>query len=72
MMTLNQIKQAVEQGHTVHWKTNAYKLWKDSRGNWWVNSVTGFVTPLKGHKTEDFYLAQGKAEATGTSSRPTD
>lgn len=66
MMTLNQIKQAVEQGHTVHWKTNAYTLWKDSRGNWWVNSVTGFVTPLKGHKTEDFFLAKGAANPPET------
>jgi hypothetical protein len=58
MMTLDQAKDAIERGHTVHWKSEAYTLRRDSRGDWWVDSVTGFVTPLRDHKAEDFYLAK--------------
>ena len=58
MTTLNQAREAVEQGHTVHWKSDAYTLRKDSRGEWWVDSITGFVTPLRGHKPEDFYVGK--------------
>ena len=58
MTTLNQAKEAVERGHPVHWKSDAYTLRKDSRGEWWVDSITGFVTPLRGHKPEDFYVGK--------------
>ena len=58
MTTLNQAKEAVERGHAVHWKSDAYTLRKDSRGEWWVDSITGFVTPLRGHKPEDFYVGK--------------
>jgi hypothetical protein len=70
MMTLDQAKDAIERGHTVHWKSEAYTLRRDSRGDWWVDSVTGFVTPLKGHKPEDFFVAKGAAKPPETLQLP--
>jgi hypothetical protein len=70
MTTINQAKVAVEQGHTVHWKSDAYTLRKDSKGEWWVDSITGFVTPLSGDKPEDFYIGQNGAK-NGATHAPT-
>jgi hypothetical protein len=70
MMTLDQAKDAIEQGHTVHWKSEAYKLRRDSRGDWWVDSVTGFVTPLRGHKPEDLFLAKRAVELPAVLQQP--
>ena len=76
MTTLNQAKEAAEQGHPVHWKSDAYTLRKDSQGDWWVDSITGFVTPLRGHKPEDFYVGkngdQNGATTEGTVTRQGD
>jgi hypothetical protein len=35
-MTLEEIKAAVEAGHVVHWHNSAYKVVKDSLGQWLV------------------------------------
>ena len=35
-MTLEEIKAAVEAGHVVHWHNSAYKVVKDSLGQWMV------------------------------------
>ena len=35
-MHLEEIKQAVEIGHRVFWKTNAYEVIKDSIGQWLI------------------------------------
>ena len=70
MTTINQAKEAVEQGHTVHWKSDAYTLRKDSKGEWWVDSITGFVTPLSGDKPEDFYIGKNSAK-NGATHAPT-
>lgn len=35
-MTLNEIKQAVESGKTVHWSNEGYTVIKDSIGEWLI------------------------------------
>jgi hypothetical protein len=55
MNSIEEAKAAVERGETVHWKNHAYSLRKDSRGEWWVDCVNRFTSPLNGHKPEDFY-----------------
>jgi hypothetical protein len=35
-MNLQQIKEAVEAGKTVHWSNRAYKVIKDSIGQWLI------------------------------------
>lgn len=35
-MNLEQIKAAVERGETVHWRNEAYRVEKDSIGQWWI------------------------------------
>lgn len=64
-MTLEQIKNAVLSGNTVHWKTAAYTVIRDSIGQWlvvcpstrgcwgltWANGVT-----LNG-EPEEFFVA---------------
>lgn len=35
-MTLNEIKQAIEQGNTVHWSNKAYVVIKDSVGQYLI------------------------------------
>jgi hypothetical protein len=39
-MTLEEIKAAVEAGHVVHWHNSAYKVVKDSLGQWMVKCTT--------------------------------
>jgi hypothetical protein len=65
-MNLQQIKQAVNSGHTVHWKNKAYSVIVDSIGQWliichlndycfgltWRDEIT-----MNG-KPEDFYIEQ--------------
>ena len=38
-MTLEQIKQAVEAGKTVHWASDNYVILKDKLGQWLVHST---------------------------------
>jgi hypothetical protein len=38
-MTLEEIKAAVEAGHVVHWHNSAYKVVKDSLGQWMVKCI---------------------------------
>jgi hypothetical protein len=61
MKTIEEAKAAVERGETVHWKNSGYTLRKDQRGEWWVDCCNGFVTPLNGHKPEDFHTANDLA-----------
>jgi hypothetical protein len=35
-VNLDQIKEAVLSGHVVHWKTTAYRVIRDSIGQWLV------------------------------------
>lgn len=35
-MTLDEIKAAVESGKTVHWASTAYRVIKDSIGQWLI------------------------------------
>lgn len=65
-MTLQEIKDAVESGKTVHWATELYVVKKDSIGQWlivcthngncigltWLDGVT-----MNG-KEEDFFIKE--------------
>lgn len=67
-MTLDQIKQAVQQGKTVHWSNESYIVVKDNHNQWlivycastkadaigltWRDGVT-----LNG-KEDDFYVVE--------------
>lgn len=65
-MTLQQIKEAVNQGKTVHWSNKGYRVFKDNLDQWfilcdqnqymigltWRDNVT-----LNG-KPEQFFLAE--------------
>lgn len=42
-MTLEQIKTAVEDGHTVYWGSKPYRVIKDSLGQWFI------VCDINGH-----------------------
>ena len=35
-MTLEEIKRAVEAGKTVHWFNDAYRVIRDSLGQWFI------------------------------------
>lgn len=63
-MTLDEIKQAVEAGKTVHWATRSYRVVKDSVGQWLIvcdlnNYAIGLTwrdgVTVNG-KPEDFFL----------------
>lgn len=45
-MTLNEIKQAVEAGKTVHWATRSYRVVKDSIGQWLIECDNGHCIGL--------------------------
>lgn len=62
MKTIEEVKAAVERGETVHWKSLAYTVRKDKHGDWWVDCITGFVTPMRGHKAEDFMTTLPKPQ----------
>ena len=36
-MNLEEIKAAVEAGHTVHWATESYRVVKDNIGQWLIH-----------------------------------
>lgn len=64
-MTLQEIKAAVLDGKTVHWKSDAYEVTRDKVGQWFI--VCRFNGSLSGltwadgktmsEKPEDFYIA---------------
>lgn len=66
-MTLNEIKHAVEAGHTVHWKNPGYRVIKDQSGQWLIQYGQGSrawwigLTYLDGvtmnGEEADFYIA---------------
>jgi len=35
-MTLDEIKQAVMDGHTVYWANKAYKVVRDNNDHWYI------------------------------------
>lgn len=70
MQTIEQTKEAVEKGQTVHWHSPAYTLRKDSKGRWWVDCTNGHIAPLLGHKPEDFYIAKSKGQWVAVISTP--
>jgi len=55
MNTIEQVKEAVESGQTVYWSSRSYKLRKDPKGEWWIDCSNGYITPLNGHRAEDFF-----------------
>ena len=64
-MTLQEIKDAVLAGQTVHWRSEAYEVTRDKVGQWFI--VCRFNGSLSGltwsdgvtmsEKPEDFYIA---------------
>ena len=66
-MQLDEIKHAVNAGHTVHWKSPAYKVICDNLGQWliqygeghnanWIGLTWQDGKTLNGAEA-DFYLA---------------
>ena len=67
-MTESEIKQAVDEGKTVHWSSEAYVVIKDSKGQYLIkcipnNHCIGLTwadgKTLNG-KEEDFYEAEAE------------
>lgn len=42
-MNISQIKQAIQQGKTVHWKSQAYSMQMDKRGLLQIKCTNGHV-----------------------------
>jgi hypothetical protein len=40
-MTLQQIQQAKEAGHTIHWCNDSYTVVKSKRGEFFINHISG-------------------------------
>ena len=58
MKTIEEAKAAHESGQKVYWMNEGYFLRKDKSGEWWINCVNGFVSPLLNHDTEHFFTAK--------------
>ena len=79
-MTLDEIKAAVDAGHTVHWANTGYVVHKDRLGQYLItyqpNSSCIGLTDRGGHGlngTEaEFFIARSEdgAENPGSQSRP--
>jgi hypothetical protein len=61
-MTLQEIKQAIEDGENVHWSNLSYKVIKDRKGQYLIKCGTHCIgltwadnTTLNG-KEEDFFI----------------
>jgi hypothetical protein len=65
-MTLEQIKQAVEFGETVHWATDSYKVVHDKLGQWLVVCDNGSCVGL----TDRDGVLQGRPEQFYIKSMP--
>lgn len=68
-MTLEQIKSAVSEGKTVHWKNDAYLVTVDGIGQWFIACHRGSAIGLTWRdgvtlngKPEDFFVGQTDAE----------
>lgn len=64
-MTLNEIKQAVEAGKSVHWSNTGYQVIKDNIGQWLIVCANGHAIGLTwadevtlNGKEEDFFIAE--------------
>ena len=79
-MTLDEIKAAVDSGHTVHWANTGYVVHKDRLDQYLITylpnrSCIG-LTDRAGHqlngKDAEFFIAQSQdaAENPGSQSRP--
>lgn len=63
-MTLQEIKDAVLAGQTVHWKSESYEVTRDKVGQWFIicrfnGSLSGLTWAdgvTMSEKPEDFYL----------------
>lgn len=64
-MTLQEIKDAVLAGQTVHWRNEAYEVMRDKVGQWFIvcrfnGSLCGLTWAdgvTMSEKPEDFFLA---------------
>lgn len=64
-MTLSEIKSAVLDGKTVHWRNGAYEVIRDDVGQWYImcrlNGSLTWLTWADGvtmsEKPEDFFIA---------------
>jgi hypothetical protein len=58
MNSIEQVKAAVENGSTIHWKSTSYTVRKGSDGDFCIHCANGHVAFLgKGYKAEDFFAA---------------
>ena len=58
MKTIEQAKAAHQAGQEVFWQNPAYILYEGVAGDWFIAcKITGHVTPLNGHKAEDFFVS---------------
>lgn len=63
-MTLQEIKDAVLAGRTVHWKSESYEVMRDGVGQWFIvyrfnGSLSGLTWSdgvTMSEKPEDFFL----------------
>lgn len=67
-MNIQEIKEAVTKGHTVHWSSDIYRVSVDQIGQWFItcehNSHSIGLTHLDGvtlnGKEGEFYIGVGK------------
>lgn len=64
-MTLQEIKQAVQQGKTVHWANEGYRVLRDKFNQWFIVFHTGNAIGLTWQdgvtlngKEHEFYIAE--------------
>ena len=63
-MNLAEIKEAIANGETVHWKSSAYQVIKDNKGQYLIKCINGSCIGLTwadnvtlNGEEEDFYKA---------------
>ena len=64
-MNLNEIKQAISEGKTVHWSNSAYQVVKDDKGQYFITcNQNGYSIGLTwadgltlNGKEKDFYIS---------------
>ena len=68
-MKLQEIKEAVLAGKTVHWKSGGYEVMRDKVGQWFIiccfngslTSLTWADGVTMNEREEDFFLGEGRA-----------
>ena len=68
-MKLQEIKEAVLAGKTVHWKNAGYEVMRDKVGQWFIiccfngslTSLTWADGVTMNEREEDFFLGEGRA-----------